>query len=273
MRVEHKNDKIDRAMKNIDKIRKGWQRLMISKKAEDRALGCALQFMFQCSQRVGSEMSQSKGGATFGATTFEMRHVLKATPQVIHLRFPTKSDGIQDLVLRKNQDADGDGNRKFENLLFKLMLEDYCSPEKKEKDPKATAWTYPGGFVKNRDINKWLKKFGDFSSHMFRSLNGSQLMEKLLAENQPTMPTQKGKDEKTWNKELSAYTKAVVDHYMDAATEVGKTLGHFRKDVPTPMTAISAYIGSNITLSYFETMGIPVPAKVAAAIKQSKDLE
>lgn len=147
--------------------------------AKEKQIAMALMLVVDCGIRIGSEKYKNENDS-FGATTLESRHV-KLNRDTISVDFIGKK-GVQNKSKMRSK-------RLSRNLRIKKRT-------LKKTDP---IFTYRRGncwySLKSTDVNKYLKRFGNFSSKNFRTwvANLSFITEILKCEN-PQSETQKKKN-------------------------------------------------------------------------------
>lgn len=121
--------------------------------SKEKQIAMALMLVVDCGIRIGSEKYKNENDS-FGATTLESRHV-KVNGDIISVDFIGKK-GVQNRSKMRSK-------RLSRNLRIKKRT-------LKKDDP---IFTYRRGncwySLKSTDVNKYLKKFGNFSSKNFRT--------------------------------------------------------------------------------------------------------
>jgi len=146
---------------------------------KEKQIAMALMLVVDCGIRIGSEKYKNENDS-FGSTTLESRHV-KLSGDTVSVDFIGKK-GVQNKSKMRSK-------RLSRNLRIKKRT-------LKKNDP---IFTYRRGncwySLKSTDVNKYLKKFGNFSSKNFRTwvANLSFITEILKYEN-PKSETQKKKN-------------------------------------------------------------------------------
>ena len=146
---------------------------------KEKQIAMALMLVVDCGIRIGSEKYKNENDS-FGATTLESRHV-KLNRDTISVDFIGKK-GVQNRSKMRSK-------RLSRNLRIKKRT-------LKKNDP---IFTYRRGncwySLKSMDVNKYLKRFGNFSSKNFRTwvANLSFITEILKCET-PESETQKKKN-------------------------------------------------------------------------------
>ena len=146
---------------------------------KEKQIAMALMLVVDCGIRIGSEKYKNENDS-FGATTLESRHV-KVNGDTVRVDFIGKK-GVQNKSKMRSK-------RLSRNLRIKKRT-------LSKNDP---IFTYRRGntwySLKSTDVNKYLKKFGNFSSKNFRTwvANLSFITEILKCEN-PNSESQKKKN-------------------------------------------------------------------------------
>ena len=146
---------------------------------KEKQIAMALMLVVECGIRIGSEKYRDEN-ESFGATTLEPRHI-KINGEVVSVDFIGKK-GVKNTGKCRSK-------RLSRNIRIKKRTI-------KKDDP---IFTYRRGnkwySLKSGDVNKYLKRFGNFSSKNFRTwvANLSFITEILKCEN-PQSETQKKKN-------------------------------------------------------------------------------
>ena len=191
--------------------------------SKEKQIAMALMLVVDCGIRIGSEKYKNENDS-FGATTLESRHV-KVSGDTVSVDFIGKK-GVQNRSKMRSK-------RLSRNLRIKKRT-------LKKEDP---IFTYRRGncwySLKSTDVNKYLKRFGNFSSKNFRTwvANLSFITEILKCEN-PNSDSQKKKNinesvQKTAHKLNNTATvcrKNYIDPYLIELyiTDTKRFIGTFK---------------------------------------------
>jgi DNA topoisomerase-1 len=191
--------------------------------SKEKQIAMALMLVVDCGIRIGSEKYKNEN-ESFGATTLESRHV-KVSGDTVSVDFIGKK-GVQNKSKMRSK-------RLSRNLRIKKRT-------LKRDDP---IFTYRRGncwySLKSTDVNKYLKRFGNFSSKNFRTwvANLSFITEILKCEN-PNSESQKKKNinesvQKTahkLNNTAAVCKKNYIDPYLIDLflTDTKRFLGTFK---------------------------------------------
>jgi DNA topoisomerase-1 len=193
---------------NYKKIMNSVKRDLYSEdETKEKQIASALMLVVDCGIRIGSEKYRDENDS-FGATTLEPRHI-KIKGDVVSVDFIGKK-GVQNK-----------GKCRSKRLSRNLRI------KKRTLKKDDSLFTYRTGdkwyTLKSTDVNKYLKKFGNFSSKNFRTwvANLSFISEILKYEN-PTTETEKKKNinealQKTahkLNNTSSVCKKNYIDPYL-----------------------------------------------------------
>jgi DNA topoisomerase-1 len=193
---------------NYKKIMNSVKRDLYSEdETKEKQIASALMLVVDCGIRIGSEKYRDENDS-FGATTLEPRHI-KIKGDVVSVDFIGKK-GVQNK-----------GKCRSKRLSRNLRV------KKRTLKKDDSLFTYRTGdkwyTLKSTDVNKYLKKFGNFSSKNFRTwvANLSFISEILKYEN-PTTETEKKKNinealQKTahkLNNTSSVCKKNYIDPYL-----------------------------------------------------------
>lgn len=146
---------------------------------KEKQIAMALMLVVDCGIRIGSEKYKNEN-ESFGATTLESRHV-KVSGDTVSVDFRGKK-GVQNKSKMRSK-------RLSRNLRIKKRTI-------KKDDP---IFTYRRGncwySLKSTDVNKYLKKFGNFSSKNFRTwVANLSFITEILKYDIPKSETQKKKN-------------------------------------------------------------------------------
>ena len=151
---------------------------------KEKQIAMALMLVVECGIRIGSEKYRDEN-KSFGATTLESRHI-KTKGEIVSVDFIGKK-GVQNT-----------GKCRSKRLSRNIRI------KKKTLNKNESIFTYKKGnkwySLKSSDVNKYLKKFGNFSSKNFRTwvANLSFISEILKYEN----PTKESEYKKNINMAL-----------------------------------------------------------------------
>tara|TARA_B100000900_G_scaffold415917_1_gene447860 strand:- start:2553 stop:3527 length:975 start_codon:yes stop_codon:yes gene_type:complete len=151
---------------------------------KEKQIAMALLLVVECGIRIGSEKYRDEN-KSFGATTLESRHI-KTKGEIVSVDFIGKK-GVQNT-----------GKCRSKRLSRNIRI------KKKTLNKNESIFTYKKGnkwySLKSSDVNKYLKKFGNFSSKNFRTwiANLSFISEILKYEN----PTKESEYKKNINMAL-----------------------------------------------------------------------
>ena len=146
---------------------------------KEKQIAMALMLVIDCGIRIGSEKYKNENDS-FGATTLETRHI-KIKGEVVNVDFIGKK-GVQNTGKCRSK-------RLSRNLRIKKRT-------LKKNDP---IFTYRKGnkwySLKSSDVNKYLKKFGNFSSKNFRTwVANLSFISEILKHETPTTESLKKKN-------------------------------------------------------------------------------
>jgi len=146
---------------------------------KEKQIAMALMLVVDCGIRIGSEKYKNENDS-FGATTLESRHV-KVSGDTVSVDFIGKK-GVQNKSKMRSK-------RLSRNLRIKKRT-------LKKDDP---IFTYRRGncwySLKSTDVNKYLKRFGNFSSKNFRTwVANLSFITEILKCDTPNSETQKKKN-------------------------------------------------------------------------------
>ena len=191
--------------------------------SKEKQIAMALMLVVDCGIRIGSEKYKNENDS-FGATTLESRHV-KVSGDTVSVDFIGKK-GVQNKSKMRSK-------RLSRNLRIKKRT-------LKKEDP---IFTYRRGncwySLKSTDVNKYLKRFGNFSSKNFRTwVANLSFITEILKYDNPNSETQKKKNinesvQKTAHKLNNTATvcrKNYIDPYLIELyiTDTKRFLGTFK---------------------------------------------
>ncbi len=191
--------------------------------SKEKQIAMALMLVVDCGIRIGSEKYKNENDS-FGATTLESRHV-KVSGDTVSVDFIGKK-GVQNKSKMRSK-------RLSRNLRIKKRT-------LKKDDP---IFTYRRGncwySLKSTDVNKYLKRFGNFSSKNFRTwVANLSFITEILKYDNPNSESQKKKNinesvQKTAHKLNNTATvcrKNYIDPYLIELyiTDTKRFLGTFK---------------------------------------------
>lgn len=138
-------------------------------------------------------------------------------------------------------------------------------------------FTSKGKLITDKKLNKYLKSLGvpeGITCHKFRHFHGTRIAYELLIENNPFKVFRKDGKLIIKRGRTIVTKKEVADYFNEATVKVGEVLGHKHGDTTTGSTAIKNYIDPSVMIQFWESVQLPLPAKVVAVAKSgSKDKE
>ena len=191
--------------------------------SKEKQIAMALMLVVDCGIRIGSEKYKNENDS-FGATTLESRHV-KVNGDTVSVDFIGKK-GVQNKNKMRSKRLSRNLRKKKRTL--------------KNDDP---IFTYRRGncwySLKSTDVNKYLKRFGNFSSKNFRTwVANLSFITEILKYDNPNSETQKKKNinesvQKTAHKLNNTATvcrKNYIDPYLIELyiTDTKRFLGTFK---------------------------------------------
>ena len=160
----------------LKKIKKD---LYLEGDSKNKQIAMALMLVIECGIRIGSEKYKNENNS-FGATTLESRHI-KINKDLISVNFIGKK-GILNTGKVKNKKLSKNLRKKKKTLKKNDSIFIY----RKENN-----WYK----LKSTDVNKYLKRFGNFTSKNFRTwIANLEFIKELLKSNKKTTLTQREKD-------------------------------------------------------------------------------
>ena len=193
---------------NYKKIMNSVKRDLYSEdETKEKQIASALMLVVDCGIRIGSEKYRDENDS-FGATTLEPRHI-KIKGDVVSVDFIGKK-GVQNK-----------GKCRSKRLSRNLRI------KKRTLKKNDSLFTYRNGdkwyTLKSTDVNKYLKKFGNFSSKNFRTwVANLSFISEILKYDNPITETEKKKNinealQKTahkLNNTSSVCKKNYIDPYL-----------------------------------------------------------
>lgn len=154
-----KKKKIEKLEKNLDKVRKEYEKDLSSDDERTRAIACIVGVMDTTAMRVGNPESAKEAG-TYGATTLKVRHV-SFKGNKAHFKFKGKGGIEQDTIVE---------SAKVTKVLKELV---------KEKGKDTFIFEVDGKKINDKAVNRYLKKF-DISAKDIRGFHANRLMKEVL---------------------------------------------------------------------------------------------
>jgi len=206
-----------------------------------------LEFVYVTNARSSNPNAQSAGSRTFGATQFQLKHMMIDDHKIL-VTYPGKSGGPQKHLIEYTK-----------STVLKLMAKNIQKLVKgKKKDD--TVFTFEGESFTSTQVSKYMKSIGfpnGFTVHVFRTAKGTKMAADILKKS----PFKKGGD---WSeREVHAWV-------LENLKPVGAELGHMSGENATAKTAIKNYINPDILIDFYDKLGIKPSTEIQNAIDAAK---
>lgn len=255
----------------IEGIKKKWRKYMVGKDLDnfDTVASMLTEYLYVTSSRIGSdEAGGNTGGVTtYGASNFP-RSALKipadgSIPKKVSIVHYVKGGHIEKMQV---DPAKSDSSL---DKVAKQRLIAFLVAKSKDKKPNDPVFTVKGKRISPTAYNTWLKTHTTLTAHNFRTLRGSEIALTLVPEAKAKVEAAK---KKVAPKKLA--DKVVHDIFKGVMLEVGKVLGHIRRNKDgteenTANTAIQYYVSPTIFLQFYKDIGYAPPAALIAAARKA----
>ena len=256
----NKNDKVEKLVTDLPRLRRKWRSAFQSNTAGDRDTAAVAELLYQTGYRIGTK-SNAKNNS-YGIGTLKVKHILKVNgsgnkPSFEELQGMAHNDEIKSVSIRfrgKNKHLftldvnpvmyTGEDKRAIEKVID-VIIENVKDAQSEED------WIFiygmrAGAFIPmdSNSMNKSLSKIGldsDITPHNFRHLKANNIIRDFVKNNENEM---KSWDEKMARKQFDGVVK-----------EVAGDLGHARKkdgkSVESPQTTLTSYITAPTARTFF----------------------
>ncbi len=246
--------------KNVPKYRKRWQAFIKPKLNQEDAKEVAslvIELLYMSSHRVGSTAGGNEGGSGFGLSSILVKHVTVRDDDSILISYKGK-DSVNFKLELKPQDV---FQKRIVNGIKELV---------KGKGPREPVFTYSLKNGTQRPVTAAFigKFFGSLTEganiHKLRTYWGTKIFEEEVS--------------KMYDKLKRVDAKKAMLLIKDAATKVGKKLGHVSRDAKTgqtkvnPATSLANYIDIEAQIKFFQHWEVPLPAYLARMLEQDKTI-
>lgn len=251
--------KAENVLKNVSKLTNTWFKDAVKAanprtRTRESVLAALLEFIYQTGARPGEPGQMTKGVPTYGASTIEVRHIIKLDDHAMHVKYQgAKSTEPTDYYIK----FDSDRWKKYSKVLQSLIA---------GKKPSDKVFS----FGKNKDGSPHLFKGSELKEYMasvgfppgtlvknLRTAKGTGIFKELLKKCPFTA-------QGDWNDtEVNAWL-------TEQALKVGAQLGHTSKGETTATTAIQHYISPFAVEEFAKKVGFRLNAKFLKAVELAK---
>jgi hypothetical protein len=241
----------DANIANIVSHQQQWTKDTKSNDAETQMLAYMAQLMYYTAIRVSSKegktiVKTASGGkktiTTYALTTLHAGHIKRKGPDLI-LDFPGKA-GVSHKITVPAIDPP------------RIRLIKFIFQQAEGKARADYLWTIDGKRINSNDVNKYIKGHGwEGSAKTFRSVRGTILLDRMLADDEEKDKGQKFRDKDT-----------ALAYLIDKLGKVGEALGHKKTNTTTGkqenvwQTAAGSYINPQTILDFLHKHHVnPLP--------------
>lgn len=240
--IKTKFQKVQDSIGLISKARKLWHQDMSSNDPDLIQLGVIMEIMYICPPRIGTSGNKTGDQETFGLTTIKAKNI----------RINGKSVVLSYIGKKGSKQANKiNGTDKWSKFVCSYLAE-----VKNSYDPNEDIFS-----VSAKEVNNYIKNrlHLPISSHKFRTLRGTLLMQELL-------------DSKKFTS--NSDQKKVNEFVEQCALEVGKILGHSNTTASgetkiVGSTALQHYIDPAIVFNFYQKIDMRPPTKLETIFKKA----
>lgn len=222
--------------------------------------------------RAGTKDGNTKGERTYGLSSILGQHVRVASATKLIIQYSAKSGQLQKHVLDLSLAQTPNDKAALKNLIDFIVKRKAAAKNGGlifYAQSSAASAKGEGKRININEFNTWMKRIlGDdrFTVHKIRALRGTQIAVPALNEALETYSKRAKKE--------GASDKLANTVFVEALLPVGKQLGHFFREEPTAMTAISkGYVVTRVMRQWFDKIGRRPNATIEKGLDASKKIE
>lgn len=282
---QHKKDQFVLDMITGDKLTQGikrWRSIMLGGSSGEKEkvdsgqkpkmFAHLAEAFYWTAARAGTRDGNTGGTRTYGLSSILGQHVRVVSANKIIIQYTAKAGQMQKHVLDLSLAQTPDDKRALKHLLdFLAKRKDAAKNGGLIFYAKSASASRKGegSRININEFNIWMKKTlrdDRFTVHKIRALRGTQIAVPALNDALATYAKRSKKE--------GASDKVATSVFTEALLPVGKQLGHFFREEPTAMTAISkGYIVTKVMTDWFDKIGRRPTSAIDKALEANRKYE